>query len=246
PTEVFDGEQPGNPAVRSGIDGATAGGRTWRGAARDSVSSEARRGREADAASSVREMGVRVMTRFRRLLQWPVALAGVVAAGYGSSVATTWLRFGRRATSASDDTDLLLDQLMPEYEVAERHHVHVAAPAEITLAAAREIDLRRSAIIRTIFAMREWLLNAGPGGAARPTDLVAFTTSLGWRLVAENPGREVVYGAVTQPWRADVVFRGLAAEEFRKFREPGFVKILWTLRVDPETSSHCIFRTKTP
>jgi len=190
-------------------------------------------------------MAVRVMTRFRRLLQWPVALAGVVAAGYGSSVATTWLRFGRRATSASDDTDLLLDQLMPEYEVAERHHVHVAAPAEITLAAAREIDLRRSAIIRTIFAMREWLLNTEPDGASRPTGLVAFTTSLGWRLVAENPGREVVYGAVTQPWRADVVFRGLAAEEFRKFREPGFVKILWTLRVDPVTSSHCIFRTET-
>jgi hypothetical protein len=64
-------------------------------------------------------------------------------------------------------------------------------------------------------------------------------------MVAEIPGREVVYGAVTQPWKANVVFRGLAAEDFKNFREPGFVKILWTLRVDPATPSDCTFRTET-
>jgi len=183
--------------------------------------------------------------RLWRLAVWPVALAGAVAAGYGSYITATWLRFGRPAPPSPDERDALLDQLMPAYDVSERHHVRVSASASATLAAARETDLRRSAIIRGIFGAREWLLNATPEEASRPTGLVALTTSLGWRMVAEIPGREVVYGAVTQPWKANVVFRGLAAEEFKKFREPGFVKILWTLRVDPTTPSECVFRTET-
>jgi hypothetical protein len=43
--------------------------------------------------------------------------------------------------AGADDVDPLLDQFMPVYEVAERHHVHVAAPADITFAAAGEQDL---------------------------------------------------------------------------------------------------------
>jgi len=183
--------------------------------------------------------------RLWRLAVWPVALAGAVAAGYGSYITATWLRFGRPAPPSPDERDALLDQLMPAYDVSERHHVRVSASPSATLAAARETDLRRSAIIRGIFGTREWLLSATPEEASRPTGLVALTTSLGWRMVAEIPGREVVYGAVTQPWKANVVFRGLAAEEFKKFREPGFVKILWPLRVDPTTPSECVFRTET-
>jgi hypothetical protein len=134
---------------------------------------------------------------------------------------------------------------MRSYDVAERHHIRVAAPAAITLQTARDIDMRRSRVIRTIFAMRGWLLHSAPDEMNRPNGLVALTTSLGWRVIAEDPGRELVYGAVTQPWKADVVFRGLSSEQFTQFREPGYVKIAWTLRVDPVSASECIFRTET-
>jgi len=50
---------------------------------------------------------------------------------------------------------------------------------------------------------------------------------------------------VTQPWQPNVVFRGLAPEEFRVFREPGYVKIIWTLRADPVGDTESIFRTET-
>ena len=114
-------------------------------------------------------------------------------------------------------------------EVAERHQVRVAAPAAITLAAAAETDLRQSMIVRAIFSARALVLGAEPDAEARPKGLVALTTSLGWRVLAENPGREIVVGAVTQPWLPNVVFRGLAPHEFREFQEPGYVKIAWTL-----------------
>jgi hypothetical protein len=68
---------------------------------------------------------------------------------------------------------------------------------------------------------------------------------LGWGVLAEIPGREIVLGVVTQPWMANVMFRALPADEFAAFHEPGFVKIVWTLRADPIGASESVFRTET-
>ena len=134
---------------------------------------------------------------------------------------------------------------MPAYDVAERHHVYVAAPAEVTLSAAADVDFEQSTVIRGIFRAREVVLGATPDGGPRPKGLLAQTTALGWRVLAETPGRAVVVGAVTQPWLPDVVFRGLAPEEFRSFTAPDHVKIAWTLRADPVDAATSIFRTET-
>jgi hypothetical protein len=56
---------------------------------------------------------------------------------------------------------------MPEYEVAERHHVRVAAPAGITFSAASQLDIRQSAIIRGIFRGRELILRSAPDKTAQ-------------------------------------------------------------------------------
>ena len=53
---------------------------------------------------------------------------------------------------------------MPLYDVAERHHIRVSAPAEITLAAAGEADLLQSPIARAIFRAREVILGSEPTG----------------------------------------------------------------------------------
>ena len=64
-------------------------------------------------------------------------------------------------------------------------------------------------------------------------------------MLAEIPGREIVMGAVTQPWMANVVFRALPPDEFASFHEPDYVKIVWTLRADPRGPSESTFRTET-
>ena len=42
-----------------------------------------------------------------------------------------------------------------------------------------------------------------------------------------------------------MVFRALSAEAFSAFRDPGYVKIVWTLRADPVDNATSIFRTET-
>jgi hypothetical protein len=75
--------------------------------------------------------------------------------------------------------------------------------------------------------------------------LIDYVQSLGWSLLAEEPGREVVLGAITQPWSGDVTFRPLPPDEFAAFSEPGWVKIVWNLAVKPIGSSRCVVRTET-
>ena len=185
------------------------------------------------------------MQGMARVIRWTAAGFGLMAVGYAAVAATTWYRYGHVPPASPDERDPLLDHFMPEYEVAERHHVRVAAPAAMTLSAAADTDLEQSPIVRAVFRARELVLGAEPDAGVRPKGLLAQTTSLGWRVLAETPGREILVGAVTRPWVPNVVFRGLAPEEFRAFREPGYVKIAWTLRADPVGESESIFRTET-
>jgi hypothetical protein len=64
-------------------------------------------------------------------------------------------------------------------------------------------------------------------------------------VLAEIPDREIVLGAVTRPWDADPIFRPLPPHEFAGFREPGYAKIVWTLRADPINPTESVARTET-
>lgn len=178
--------------------------------------------------------------------RWLAAGAGLAAASYAAYVAATWYRYGRVTRDVgADDRDALLDQFMPTYDVAERHHVRIAAPAEITFAAAAEMYLEQSPMVRAIFRAREWIMRSHPAREPESRAFLAQMRAIGWGVLAEVPCREIVMGAVTQPWMADVVFRPLPPEEFAAFHEPDFVKIVWTLRADSLGPAESIFRTQT-
>jgi hypothetical protein len=183
--------------------------------------------------------------RFRRGAPWLAGFAGMALAGWGGAAGVIWARYGRVPAPRAEESDPLLDAFMPDYEVVERHHIEVAAPAGVTLAAAREMDLLGAPLVRAIFRGREMLLGADPDGEQRPKGLLALTQSLGWRVLAEVPGREVVVGAATKPWEANPVFHSVGAAHFAGFDAPGYVKILWTLRADPVSPAESIFRTET-
>lgn len=178
-------------------------------------------------------------------------LTGIVAAGIGMAgacgvyAAVAWYRYGRVPQADDSERDDRLDRFMPVYDVVERHHVRVAAPAALTLAAAREQDLLQLPLVRSIFKAREVVLRARPDDRPQPHGLLAATQALGWGILAEVPDREIVVGAVTRPWEPNVTFRALPPDDFAAFSEPGFVKIAWTLRADPVDGQASIFRTET-
>jgi hypothetical protein len=123
--------------------------------------------------------------------------------------------------------------------------VHVAAPAELTFSVACNLHLLRSGLIRAIFRTRGFVLGGTADENRQEMGLADQAKAWGWSALAEQPGREIVFGAVTQPWVANPVFRGLSPAEFRNFQKPGFVKIAWTLRSDPIDPANSIVSTET-
>ncbi|MDE3154316.1 MAG: hypothetical protein KGN76_04400 [Acidobacteriota bacterium] len=172
--------------------------------------------------------------------------AGLTASAYACWVAMAWRGYGHPARPEDpDEQDALLDRFMPAYDVAERHRIAVAAPPAVTLEAAREMHLFDLPVARTIFRAREIVLGSAPDDEDRPKGLLAMTQSIGWRILAETPGREIVVGAVTKPWEPNPVFRGVDPGAFAAFDEPDYVKIVWTLRADPDGPEGSVFRTET-
>jgi len=187
------------------------------------------------------DMNTRIRSTGRRLAYGAGLAAGACAAYVGAS----WLRYGHPPAATGDTRDPLLDRFMPVYDVVDRYQATVAAPAEIAFAAACEIDLRQSAIIRAIFTGRELLLRSAPDMKTRPPGLIAWTRTMGWGVLADVPGREIVVGAVTRPWDANPVFRAIPAEDFAAFDEPDYVKIAWTMRADAAGGQRCVVRHET-
>ena len=170
---------------------------------------------------------------------------GLAAASYATYAAVTWARYGHPRRSDTEEKDSILDLFMAAYDVVERHEVRVAAPSSVTFSAACDMDLQDSAIIRGIFKARELILGGMPADTIDAHGLLAQTKALGWRVLAEVPGREIVMGAITQPWTPNPTFRSPSPDDFASFQDPGYVKIVWNLRVDPVDAGESIFRTET-
>jgi hypothetical protein len=175
-----------------------------------------------------------------RIAGGAIGAAALVGLGH---VATSWIRYGRVRRRQTPPT--LLDRFLPTYEVIEQHHTTVAAPVEMTYAAARAMDLMSSAAVRAIFRGRELLMRAKPTEHHGPQPLIDEVLSLGWGVLALDPGREMVLGAVTQPWEAHVRFHSLPPNEFATFDTPGFAKIAWTIRAEPLGPTTSRFYTET-
>lgn len=174
-----------------------------------------------------------------RVLTAIAAAGATVGLAY---LARTWYRYGRVHRRPADP---LLDRYMPAFVVAERHDVRVAAPADVTYAAALALDLRRSGLVQAIFRARERMLGAHDAAPERPRAFLEELRDIGWGVLEEEPGRVLVMGAITQPWLADVTFRSLPPAAFAAFSEPGCVKIVWTFVVEPRGPSASILRTET-
>jgi hypothetical protein len=108
----------------------------------------------------------------------------------------------------------------------------VNAPADVTFAAAKELELE-SRFVRAIFKLREVARGGEPDTRVHPKALAEAMKSIGWGVLAERPEREIVFGAACQPWFANPVFRSIPPADFAAFSEPGFVKIVFSLKAEP-------------
>jgi len=173
------------------------------------------------------------------------AAAGFAAGCYGAWAALAFARYGGPHRRRPEERDPLLDEFMPKYDVYERQAIVVSAPPDVTLAAARNQDLFELPLIRAIFRTRALVMGGAGESPHQRQGLLGATVALGWRVLKEVPDREIVVGAVTRPWQADVTFRGIAPEQFAAFDEADYVKIVWTLRADPLSDGGTLFCSET-
>ena len=180
--------------------------------------------------------------RDRNVLSWAGRSAGALALLGAGYVASNWYRYGK--VQRDGRADPLVDRFMPTYEVREYHATRVSAPVEIAYDAARDMEMNRSWLVRGIFRARELVMRGTHGEATPPRPLVEEAQALGWGVLAEE-ARQIVFGAVTQPWEANVRFESLPPEEFHSFNRPRYVKIAFTLAAEPIDAHSSMVRTET-
>ncbi|HEV2670513.1 MAG TPA: hypothetical protein VGU74_05430 [Gemmatimonadales bacterium] len=148
-------------------------------------------------------------------------------------------------TSVATQPERQIESFMPASDVRTCDEIIVHAPANVVFDTAEHLDLLSIPLVRAIFWLRGKIMGAAPTPPRRATALVAETKSLGWGQLARRPGRELVMGAVTQPWKADVTFTPIPPDAFLTYAEPDRVKIVWTLEAVPIEPTLTLFRTET-
>lgn len=146
---------------------------------------------------------------------------------------------------ASTRSPLLLDEFTPHFDVAVVHsHVLRAVPAEC-YRAATEVDLYRAPPVRALLGIRALPRRvarklrlrhaaASTPGTSPDSFRLMDLVDMGWLLLGETPGVELVLGQVSQPWRsiADATEGPTTPDQFINFDEPGYAKIAAGLRID--------------
>lgn len=139
---------------------------------------------------------------------------------------------------------LLLDGMLPEFGFSRLECVALAAAPPVAYEAARGLDLLTIDSPLVNAAMSARALPERLRGRSMPTppslrvaDLFDATGEAWegqpWVALGENPGRELVFGAVGKPWRASIEWRRVEPEHFTSFDEAGWAKMAAAFVVHP-------------
>jgi hypothetical protein len=143
---------------------------------------------------------------------------------------------------------LLLDSALPDFRFTRLECTALAAGPSRTYRAARDLDLLtvHSPLFDLVTRARglpDRLRGtpAHPPASLRLADLFDTVTEdrqaaeaeQPWVGLGEDPGRELVFGAVGKPWQPSIQWRHVDPGDFPEFGEPGWAKIAAALVVHP-------------
>lgn len=138
-----------------------------------------------------------------------------------------------------------LDAIIPVWQFDESHSLRIAAPPEKVFGAIRAVRADEIALFRALTWIRrggrelpESILNAGDRDP-----ILDVATRSGFVLLADDPPREIVIGAVVvkPPGRHGK----LSADVFRRQLPPGFALGIMNFRVRPDGKGGSLVSTET-
>jgi hypothetical protein len=131
----------------------------------------------------------------------------------------------------------VLDRLVPSFQAVERHSTTIAASPDQVWAALSQVTASELRVFRVLMGVR-----ALPGRLARSPrarfdadePLLGWAVRFGFSILGEDARRELVVGAIGQPWRL-AGGRGMAVaggQDFAAFDQPGYAKMAANFRLD--------------
>lgn len=129
-----------------------------------------------------------------------------------------------------------IDRFLPQYDVMARYETTVQAPVMRAYAAARQLDMRESTIIRILYRLR--------GMPAEGLTLEGMINS-GFVLLADDAGQEIVLGLVGRFWTPSGFLEKVDAAGFAAFNQPGLAKAVFNIAFTPFSEAGCRVTTET-
>jgi hypothetical protein len=154
-------------------------------------------------------------------------------------------------TRTANGPPAAIDETLPRFQFEELHEREVHASAEKTFEAIQTVTADEIRLLRFFTWLRNpsrSLSNQGTGllNPAPATPILEEAKRSGFILLRENPGREIVLGAILAAPRSPVPrTRPPTPAEFIAISSPGFVKTVINFRVEPLRDGVCRLATET-
>lgn len=118
---------------------------------------------------------------------------------------------------------MLIDDVMPVYDVIKHHEAVLSARPEVVFDAIKGIDFGRSPYIRALLTLRE-LPQLVRGALPSERLDFEFLMNRGFVVLAEDPDREIVLGVAGRFWRPDGGMVRVDPSEFLTLELPNLAK----------------------
>jgi hypothetical protein len=139
---------------------------------------------------------------------------------------------------------MLIDEVLPNFDITRVDTIVVAAPADVVYRTALELDLvqvvREDRVIGFLFALRGIpdrvmrLLGKRPAAPAPEAMRLGDLPVEGeWIRLGEDPGQEIVFGAVGRFWKGPIQWQQSTRETFASAAAPGSARIAANLALHP-------------
>jgi hypothetical protein len=141
----------------------------------------------------------------------------------------------------------IADDLLPNYQFAERHGVYVEAPAEFIFQAIDGLTDDDDPIIRALIIVREaparWAARLGFSSATAKS---APRFGMGHFTKLARSESEIVYGLIGRFWRPNFGLENISdAAAFQSFERAGVAKLVMSFRIAPSHLAGCDLTTET-
>jgi len=143
---------------------------------------------------------------------------------------------------------MLINSFIPNPDAVETHQIAVAAPCETVYRALWTVDLGDSPVIRGLMALRslpERLLHPQQHRPLPRKITLHTLMDVGFGLLSEEPGREIVLGVTGRFWRPLGNVFPFNPADFQGPVRPGSARAVWNFAMQQVSTAQTLLSTET-